>query len=61
MCPSIQAEEIDFDRYLDLVFASPNRMAACTSMLAAFLETVDTSGLPAPAHRSRSWTSGPES
>jgi hypothetical protein len=34
-------EEISFDRYLDLIFASSNRTDACLSMLSAFLENID--------------------
>jgi len=35
-------QQVPFDEYLDAVFASPNWLEACVSMLAAFLESIDS-------------------
>ena len=34
--------QVPFDQYLDAAFASPNWLEACVSMLAAFLESIDS-------------------
>jgi hypothetical protein len=35
-------KEVSFDRYLDMVFASSSWLDACVTMLAAFLENIDS-------------------
>jgi hypothetical protein len=35
-------QQVPFDQYLDAVFASPTWLEACVSMLAAFLESIDS-------------------
>ncbi len=37
----MQGQDIPFDRYLDIIFAGPNRTDACLSMLSEFLECID--------------------
>jgi len=37
-----QPEQVSFDRYLDTIFASSNRLDACVNMLSVFLEDIDS-------------------
>ena len=43
--PMTLPEHLSFDSYLDVVFASPNWLDACASMLSAFVETIDLGDL----------------
>ena len=37
-----EPKQVSFDRFLDTIFASPNRLDACVNMLSVFLESIDS-------------------